>query len=231
MLYRSIVVGVLSLMRSVLRLLLVVIGSCAYAGLAVLGWGGFRSFFSHPAFVALVVILLALSVVASFAGGNLSAGVREARGNRWVIPVVVIIGFLNAYLPAYTDRRELWTIDGDTIRWVGVALFAASGALRIWPVFVLGERFSGLVAIQPGHTLVTGGIYGVIRHPSYLGLLINSLGWSLAFRSAVGVILTALLIPPLLARIRAEENLLRSQFGDDYNAYCSHTSRLILGIY
>jgi protein-S-isoprenylcysteine O-methyltransferase Ste14 len=218
-------------MRSVLRLLLVVIASCAYAGLAVLGWGGFRSFFSHPAFVALVVVLLALSVVASFAGGNLSAGVREARGNRWVIPVFVIIGFLNAYLPAYTDRRELWTIDGDTIRWVGVALFAAGGALRIWPVFVLGERFSGLVAIQPGHTLVTGGIYGVIRHPSYVGLLINSLGWSLAFRSAVGVILTALLIPPLLARISAEENLLRSQFGDDYNAYCSQRSRLIPGIY
>ncbi len=89
-------------MRSALRLLLVAIGSCAYAGLAVLGWGGFRSFFSHPAFVALVVVLLALSVVASFAGGNLSAGVREARGNRWVIPVLVIIGVLNAYLPAYT---------------------------------------------------------------------------------------------------------------------------------
>jgi protein-S-isoprenylcysteine O-methyltransferase Ste14 len=138
-------------------------------------------FFSHPAFVALVVVLLALSVVASFAGGNLSAGAREARGNRWVIPVFVIIGFLNAYLPAYTDRRELWTIDGDTIRWVGVALFAAGGALRIWPVVVLGERFSGLVAIQPGHTLVTSGIYGVIRHPSYLGLLINSLGGAWLF--------------------------------------------------
>ena len=83
-------------MRSVLRLAFIVVGSCAYTGLAVLGWGGFRSFFSHPAFVPLVVVLLALSVVASFAGGNLSAGVREARGNRWVIPVFVIIGFLNA---------------------------------------------------------------------------------------------------------------------------------------
>jgi hypothetical protein len=101
-----------------------------------LGW--FSVVLSHPAFVGLVVILLALPVVASFAGGNLSAGVREARGNRWVIPVFVIIGFPNAYLPAYTDRRELWTIDGDTIRWVGVALFAAGGALRIWPVFVPG---------------------------------------------------------------------------------------------
>jgi len=218
-------------MRSAVRLALVVIGSCAYVGLAVLGWGGFRSFFSHPALIALVVVLFALSGVAFFAGGNLSPGVREARSNRWVLPVFGIIGFLNAYLPAFTDRKELWTIDADTIRWLGVALFAAGSALRIWPVFVLGERFSGLVAIQPGHTLVTGGIYGVIRHPSYLGLLMNSLGWSLAFRSGVGLILTALLIPLLVARISAEENLLYSQFGDNYNAYRSHTWRLIPGIY
>ena len=218
-------------MRSALRLLLVAIGSCAYAGLAVLGWGGFKPFFSHPALKTLVVVLFALSGVAFLAGGNLSSGVREARSNRWVLPVFVIIGFLNAYLPAYTDRRDLWTIDGDTIRWVGVALFAAGGALRIWPVFVLGNRFSGLVAIQPGHNLVTGGVYRVIRHPSYLGLLINSLGWSLAFRSGVGVLLTVLLILPLLARIKAEENLLYSQFGDDYNTYRAHTWRLIPGIY
>ena len=218
-------------MRSALRLALIVIGSCAYAGLAILGWGGFRPFFSHPALIALVVVLFALSGVSFFAGGNLSAAVREVRSNRWVLPVFGVIGFLNAYLPAYTDRKELWTIDSDIIRWLGVVLFAAGGALRLWPVFVLGNRFSGLVAIQSGHTLVTNGVYGVIRHPSYLGLLINSVGWSLAFRSGVGLILTLLLILPLLARISAEEKLLRGQFGDAYNVYCSHTWRLIPGMY
>jgi protein-S-isoprenylcysteine O-methyltransferase Ste14 len=218
-------------MRLALKLVFIAIGTCAYAGLAVLGWGGFRPFFSHPALVALVVVLLALSGVAFMAGGNLSPGVREDRSNRWVIAAFALIGLLDAYLPAYTDRKELWTIDTDTIRWFGVVLLAVGGALRIWPVFVLGRRFSGLVAIQPGHTLVTSGVYGVIRHPSYLGLLINSLGWALAFRSGVGVLLTLLLIPLLLARISSEEKLLRAQFGDEYNAYCSHTSRLIPGIY
>src|SRR5215813_3754561 len=218
-------------MRSSLRLAFILVGICAYAGLAVLGWGGFRPFFSHAALTALVVVLFALSILSFFAGGNVNAGVREDRGNRWVIAVFVIIGFLNAYLPAYTDRKELWTIDGDTIRWLGVALFAAGGKLRIWPVFVLGHRFSGLVAIQPGHTLVTNGVYGVIRHPSYLGLLVNALGWDLAFRSGVGVLLTALMVPPLLPRIRAEERLLRSQFGDEYGAYCARTARLIPGLY
>jgi protein-S-isoprenylcysteine O-methyltransferase Ste14 len=177
------------LMRSALRLTFIAFGTCVYAGLAIVGWGGLRPFFSHPALIALVVVLFALSVVSFFAGGNLSPGVREARSNRWVIAAFAVIGFLNAYLPAYTDRKDLGTIDGDMIRWLGVVLFAAGGALRIWPVFVRGQRFSGLVAIQPGHTLVTSGVYGVIRHPSYLGLLINSLGWSLAFRSGVGVTL------------------------------------------
>jgi protein-S-isoprenylcysteine O-methyltransferase Ste14 len=110
-------------------------------------------------------------------------------------------------------------------------LFAAGGALRLWPVFVLGPRFSGLVAIQPGHTLVTNGIYGVIRHPSYLGLLVNALGWGFAFRSGVGMVLTALLILPLLARIRAEERLLRSQFGAECDAFCARTAWLIPGVY
>jgi len=207
--------------------MLIVIGTVAYLGIAVLGWGGFAAFFSHPALIALAIVFFALSGAALFAGGNLSPGEREDRGNRWVIGALGLIGLLAAYLPAYTDRKEFWTLDGDAIRWLGVALFAAGGALRIWPVFVLGRRFSGLVAIQPGHTLVTSGVYGVIRHPSYLGLFVNSVGWGLAFRSVVGVLLAALTIPPLLARIRAEETLLRAQFGAEYDAYRARTSRLV----
>jgi protein-S-isoprenylcysteine O-methyltransferase Ste14 len=212
-------------------MLVTIIATLAYLGLAILAWGGFAAFFSHPALIALAITLLVLSGVAVFSGGNLSPGVREDRANRWVIGAFGLIGLLDAYLPAYTDRKEFWTLDGDAIRWLGVVLFAAGGALRIWPVFVLGHRFSGLVAIQPGHALVTTGLYGVVRHPSYLGLLVNSLGWAFAFRSGVGVLLTALLVPPLVARIRAEERLLHSQFGGEYEAYRSRTSRLIPGIY
>ena len=206
-------------------------GTLAYLGIAVLGWGGLAPFFAHPARIALAVVLLALAVAALFSGGNLSAGEREDRSNRWVLAAFAVLGLLAGYVPAYTDRAEIWTIDGDTVRWLGVFLFAAGGALRLWPVFVLGHRFSGLVAIQPGHTLVTSGIYGVIRHPSYLGFLVSSLGWVLAFRSGVGVLLTVLLLPPLVARIRAEEALLLSQFGSAYEAYRARTSRLIPGLY
>lgn len=208
-----------------------VAGTLVYLGLAVLGWGDVASFFSDPVRICLTVVLFVLTGAALFSGGNLSPGEREDRANRWVLIPFAILGLLSAYLPAYTDRHEIWTLDGEAIRWLGVILFAVGGALRLWPVFVLGRRFSGLVAIQPGHELVTGGVYGIIRHPSYLGLLVNALGWALAFRSAVGVVLAALLVLPLLARIRAEERLLHAQFGAAYDAYRARTSRLIPGVY
>lgn len=213
------------------RLLSAIGGTAVYLALAVLGWGGFSAFFCRPAFIALTIVLAALAVAGVFAGGNLSAGVREDRDNRWVLIFFFGIGIALGYVPALTDRLDFWAVDGNAVRWVGIALFAAGGALRLWPVYVLGDRFSGLVAIQPGHTLVTTGIYTRIRNPSYLGLLINSFGWSLAFRSGVGVLMTAALLPPLIARMNAEEKLLASEFGAEYEAYRARTWRLIPGLY
>jgi protein-S-isoprenylcysteine O-methyltransferase Ste14 len=214
-----------------IRLLSAIGATGVYLLLAILGWGGVAAFFCRPAFVALTVVLVALAIAGVFVGGNLSPGVREDRGNRWVLIVFTVLGLLLGYLPAYTDRHDFWTIDDNAVRWIGVALFAIGGAARLWPVYVLGDRFSGLVAIQPGHTLLTTGIYRRIRNPSYLGLLVSSLGWALTFRSGVGVVLTALMVPPLIARMHAEERLLANEFGAEYEAYRARTWRLIPGIY
>lgn len=67
-----------------------------------------------------------------------------------MLAAFAVIGLLACYLAAYTDRIDFWTFGGDGLRWFGVLLFAAGGILRVGPVFVLGKRFSGLVAIQPG---------------------------------------------------------------------------------
>ncbi len=211
--------------------LLSVTGVLLQLGLAVAGWGGFGPFFSHAPLVALTIITFVLTSAALFSVGGLSPGEREDRDNRWVLGAFTVIGLLIAFLPAYTDRKDVLTLDGEAMRWAGVLVFAVGGMLRLWPVFVLGHRFSGLVAIQPGHRLVTDGIYGVIRHPSYLGLLAGSLGWSLAFRSGVGVLLTASMLLPLIARMRAEEALLDAHFGAEFNAYKSRTKRLLPGLY
>jgi protein-S-isoprenylcysteine O-methyltransferase Ste14 len=218
-------------MSALVRFAVITISAVLFYGLAIAGFGDAAAFFANPARVALTIVGLALFVAAYFAGGSLSAGEREDRANRWVIGAFTIVGLLLGYTPALSDRYDLLTIDGDIVRWIGVALFAIGGALRLAPVFVLGSRFSGLVAIQADHRLVTDGIYRFIRHPSYLGLIMNTFGWALAFRSIIGVLLAVLVIPILVARIRAEEALLLSHFGAEYETYRAGTWRLVPGLY
>jgi protein-S-isoprenylcysteine O-methyltransferase Ste14 len=117
------------------------------------------------------------------------------------------------------------------VRYLGLALFVVGSVLRVAAVFVLGRRFSGLVAIQEGHELVTGGLYRVIRHPSYLGLLLGLFGWALVFRSAIGVLVSLLFLPPLVARMNSEEALLESEFGERYSDYRRRTWRLLPFLY
>lgn len=208
-----------------------IVSMLIHFALAILGWGSFAAFFAHPALIALAIATALLLLLSFFVGGNLSTGQEEDRSNRWVLAVFMVISLLMAYLPALTDRKGFWTIGGDGTRWFGVVLMLPGGLLRLLPVHVLGNRFSGLVAIQPNHTLVTTGMYRVIRNPSYLGMLITSLGWVLAFRSGVGVLLVACLLIPLVARMNAEERLLREHFGSEYEEYLARTWRLIPGIY
>lgn len=213
------------------RVLLSIGGTLAYLAMAVAGEGGLARYVAHPALVALAVATVVVGFVALSAGGNVSPGIREERSNRWVLIPFTVLGLALGFVPAWTDRLGLGTLDGETLRWCGSIVAVVGFALRIGPVFVLGDRFSGLVAIQPGHTLVTTGIYGRIRHPSYLGIVVSGIGWSLAFRSGVGVLITALLIPPLVARMNAEERLLHDHFGDEYDAYRARTARFIPGLY
>jgi len=213
------------------KTLSVLVGTIAFLAITVVARGGPAVFFAIPALTALAIATMVAAVAALFVGGNLSPGIREDRGNRWVLPVFGAIGLLGAILPPLADRVGLWRLDGAAIRWVGVVLFAVGMVLRLWPVYVLGDRFSGLVAIQPGHRLVTTGIYAVVRNPSYLGLLVSTLGAGVAFNTWVGVLLAAALLPPLIARMHAEERLLRDQFGDEYVAFCARTWRLVPWIY
>ena len=218
-------------MRKLITLCATLLAGLLWFLLAAWGEGGVSAFFANPARTALIVVTFALIAASIFTQGNLSPGEKEDRGNRWVLWVVLAVGTLDGWLPAYSDRTGLLTFGGDGVRWAGVILFTLGGILRLWPVFILGRRFSGLVAIQKDHHLVTDGIYKTIRNPSYLGLLISVVGWALAFRSILGLVLAALFVPVLVGRMRSEERLLAGYFGAEYEAYRACSWRLIPHIY
>lgn len=218
-------------MHPAVRSLILIANTVICFGICIAAIGGLVAFFAHPALVAFLAINVLLVIVGHFTSGGIAKGVKEDRKNRWVLGIFGSLMILAAALPPTFDRLNYLTIGGETTRWIADGIYLVGGFLRIWPVFVLGKRFSGLVALQKDHQLVTVGIYSKIRHPSYLGLIVMSLGWGLVFRSVIGLIVGAAIIWPLVARMNAEEAFLGEAFGEEYGAYRRRTWRLIPGVY
>jgi protein-S-isoprenylcysteine O-methyltransferase Ste14 len=185
-------------------------------------------FFQSPARVGALVVSLALSASVAFCDfGGMNPGKKEDRGNRWIFVPLVVLSLGMAVLPAYLDGLNFWTTDEVVTPYIGLALLTLGGTLRLAAVFVLGRRFTGLVAIQEGHRLQTTGLYRLIRHPSYAGLLLYMAGYMLVFRCWLGLLLVAGTLAVLLARMNAEETLLESEFGEEYKSYRRSTWRLV----
>lgn len=113
----------------------------------------------------------------------------------------------------------------DWLRWVGVGLGAAAGALLIWTLHNLGKNLTDTVVTRREHTLVTRGPYRWVRHPFYdavaLSVLANSVvaaNWFLFLAGGLELLLIVL-------RTRREEDNLLARFGDAYRAYRERTGR------
>src|SRR5262249_38160474 len=112
-------------------MLLITAASLAlYTGLAVWGWGGWFAFLAHPARAGVAGAGAAVSVAAMFPRGTLWSGRREDPRNRWILLPFLVVGLVLAWLPAYPDRHDIGTIDGDAVRYLGLALFVLGSALR-----------------------------------------------------------------------------------------------------
>jgi protein-S-isoprenylcysteine O-methyltransferase len=115
---------------------------------------------------------------------------------------------------------------------VGFAVFGLGLGVRTWAVQELGRFFKYAVVVQSDHQVVDTGPYRLIRHPSYTGLLMASLGLGIALGTWLSI--PAALVPPLLAfaiRIRHEERVLAAELGESYRSYMRRTRRLIPGVW
>jgi protein-S-isoprenylcysteine O-methyltransferase Ste14 len=202
-----------------------------FFGLVIAGWGDPTGFFTHPARLLLVLVTIVLSILTLLSGANVSTGQREDVQNRWIFVPLTLVGLAFAYLPPYADRHDLFTFDGDVVRYLGLSLYLLGGGLRTWAIWILGRRFSALVAIQQNHHLETGSVYATIRHPSYTGAILALSGWTLVFRSLLVLILVPILVWIVIARIQAEERMLAAEFGRSYAEYRKRTWKLLPFVY
>jgi len=116
----------------------------------------------------------------------------------------------------------------------GVSLLLLVGGLVIrWTaILTLGRFFTTSVAIHEDHRLVRTGLFRLVRHPSYSGLLLLFLGMALSFGNWLSfAVIVVPFLAALLYRIQVEESALVEALGQDYVEYRRSTKRLLPGIY
>ena len=197
---------------------------------AILAWalGGFDRLLAHPRALALVgVWALSGAVLAWSAPGRGRAALTPTSEGRFGLLLLGLIPLAVAPLAALGERAQLWPLPGGAaLRWTGVVLAALGLGIRVTAMRTLGARFSPRLALQPGHTLHTAGIYASVRHPGYLGSLLAALGAALTFGSALGLVPFAALVLLIFARVPREEAMMAEHFGAGWEEYRARSAAL-----
>ncbi len=103
---------------------------------------------------------------------------------------------------------------------LAVVFWAAACALSWTSVTHLGRQFRVTAGLYEDHKLVTSGPYALVRHPIYaslMGMLLCVMSLMTPLKWAA--IPIALYICGTEIRVRAEDGLLRSRFGDEFERY------------
>jgi protein-S-isoprenylcysteine O-methyltransferase Ste14 len=146
----------------------------------------------------------------------------------------LIVSFTSVAV-AFADRSGNFVLLAtlpDTALFIGFILLAIGVWLRHLSIKTLGRFFVTKVQIRHDHNLVKDGIYSLLRHPSYTGLILGFLGVILILQSTTALVLFITLgIPAYSYRIWIEEKSLIKVFGDEYRSYRTETYALIPFVY
>ena len=106
-------------------------------------------------------------------------------------------------------------------------IFILLGYLIIFFVFKQNSYASRVVEVDKNQKVISTGLYRIVRHPMYFGVLIMFIPTPVALGSYWGLIPMATVPLALVFRILNEENVLCKELSG-YKAYCQKTQyRLI----
>jgi protein-S-isoprenylcysteine O-methyltransferase Ste14 len=111
-------------------------------------------------------------------------------------------------------------------QWLGVGLILLGFACAFWARLYLGRNWGMPMSLREGHELVTSGPYAYVRHPIYSGLILATIGSTLAV-GLVWVLPFVLSLAYFIVSARTEEQMMITQFPDTYPAYRRRTKMLI----
>ena len=200
--------------------------------LVLYGWGfnDLRTLLSNPARAGFVVATLAAVASAALLRLDiypLRRGRTVVGGQGLQLGVLLLLSLGLLWFLPFADRREILTVSHEYWRYFGLTLYVIGVSVRIAALYSLGEYFSAYVTLQSNHRLIQNGIYGSVRHPLYLSLLLAPTGIALVFASLLAFPILILASIFVLDRIRKEERLLGNYFGSEFVDYQGRTRKLI----
>ena len=128
------------------------------------------------------------------------------------------------------DHRFGWSPVPTAVCLVGDVLVAVG--LGVMALVVIQNSYAAAtVRVEAGQTVVSTGLYGLVRHPMYTGNLIMMVGIPLALGSYWGLVFVVPGLIVLASRIRDEEKLLQKDL-DGYREYTQKVRyRLVPGMW
>ncbi len=138
-------------------------------------------------------------------------------------------GFLGTVWDLIRNPEKVNMLSSQDI--AGMAIITFGFIILFVSVFTLRMNYASTLVIRANHQLITRGIYRLVRHPIYFGVILITIGVPVHASSLYGLLIMLVLIPIFINRIRLEEKLLIEAFGDDYRAYMASTRKLIPFIY
>ena len=142
----------------------------------------------------------------------------------WVlVGVQALLLVLFVLLP---KRRSLFA-PPDFLDVLGILLMIAGLAVVIVSIVSLGAALTPTPVPQESAALRTNGIYALVRHPVYSGILVAALGFTLAVGSIWQVALWLALAAFFYAKAFWEDRLLADKHGVAWFDYADHVSSFI----
>jgi protein-S-isoprenylcysteine O-methyltransferase Ste14 len=132
--------------------------------------------------------------------------VREQKLIMKFIAAIMLIAFL---LPGL-DHRLGWSHTPLWLTTVAEA-FVLGGYLMIFLTLKSNSFAASTIRVEAGQSVISTGLYGIVRHPMYLGVDIWLLFTPLALGSYFALPVFALLIPLIVLRLLNEEKVLRQE--------------------
>ncbi len=115
------------------------------------------------------------------------------------------------------DHRFGWSPVPMAVSVLGDALVAIGLGIT-WLVVLQNNYAAANITVESGQKVISTGLYGLVRHPMYVGVLIMMLGIPLALGSWWGLVILIPGVIVLIFRILDEEKMLKQEL-DGYGEY------------